>query len=67
LLSILLSVINPLFITPFLIYLSLIIIGGLVIGKKLTEKLFMPLVLFVMHFSWGIGFLSSPRKLLKTN
>jgi len=25
------------------------------------------LVLFVMHFSWGIGFLSSPRKLLKTN
>jgi hypothetical protein len=45
----------------------LIIIGGLVIGKKLTEKLFMPLVLFVMHFSWGIGFLSSPRKLLKTN
>ena len=67
LLSIILSVINPLFITPFLIYLSLIIIGGLFIGNKLTEKLLMPIVLFVMHFSWGIGFLASPRKLLKTN
>jgi succinoglycan biosynthesis protein ExoA len=66
-LSILLSNVNPIFITPFFIYLALIIFGGLIIGKKLIEKILMPFILFIMHFSWGIGFLTSPKKLLKIN
>ena len=61
-LSILLSFVNPIF-----IYLALIIFGGLIIGKKLFEKILMPYILFIMHFSWGIGFLTSPKKLLKIN
>jgi hypothetical protein len=27
----------------------------------------LPIVLFVMHFSWGFGFLTSPKRLLKIN
>jgi hypothetical protein len=65
--SIVLSIINPIFILPFVFYLSLIIVGGFIIGKKLNEKLLLPIVLFVMHFSWGFGFLTSPKRLLKIN
>lgn len=57
--------VNPVFITPLLTYLALIFIGGFFIGKKLIDRLLMPLVLIVMHFSWGIGFISSPKNLLK--
>jgi hypothetical protein len=48
-----------------LTYLALIFIGGFFIGKKLIDRFLMPLVLIVMHFSWGIGFISSPKNLLK--
>jgi glycosyltransferase involved in cell wall biosynthesis len=67
LLSIVLSSLNPVFIFPFIFYLSLIVFGGLIIGKRFNEKLLLPIVFFVMHFSWGLGFLTSPKKLLKIN
>ena len=57
--------INPIFITPFLIYLSTLIVGSLFIGRKVVDKLLMPFVLATMHFSWGIGFITSPKKLFK--
>ena len=60
-------IIDIYFLIPAIIYLSLILIGGFRIGKKIIEKLLMPIVLFVMHFSWGIGFLTSSKKLLKSN
>jgi hypothetical protein len=66
-LSIVLSILNPLFIFPFIFYLSLIVLGGLIVGKRLYEKLLLPIVFFVMHFSWGLGFLTSPKKLLQIN
>ena len=56
---------NPIFITPFLIYLSTLIVGSLFIGRKVIDKLLMPFVLATMHFSWGIGFITSPKKLFK--
>jgi len=59
--------INKFLLIPALIYCLLILLGGLVIGKSLVEKLLMPIVLFVMHFSWGIGFLTSSKRLLKSN
>jgi glycosyltransferase involved in cell wall biosynthesis len=66
--SIILSVIfNPIFIIPTLIYLILISIGSLIIGKSLFEKLLMPSVLLVMHLSWGLGFITSSKKLLKSS
>ena len=65
-LSIFLSfVVNPLFISPLLIYFCALIIGSLFIGRKVVDKLIMPFVLATMHFSWGIGFITSPKKLFK--
>ena len=58
-------IISPLFITPFLIYFCALIIGSLFIGRKVVDKLIMPFVLATMHFSWGIGFITSPKKLFK--
>jgi glycosyltransferase involved in cell wall biosynthesis len=57
--------INPVFITPIFIYFASLVVGGIFIGKKLTDKLLMPLVLATMHISWGIGFITSPKKLFK--
>ena len=58
-------IINPLFITPLLMYFCALIIGSLFIGRKVIDKLIMPFVLATMHFSWGIGFITSPKKLFK--
>jgi glycosyltransferase involved in cell wall biosynthesis len=55
--------INPLFIAPFLVYVSTLILGSLFIGRKIIDKLLMPFVLVTMHFSWGVGFITSPKKL----
>jgi succinoglycan biosynthesis protein ExoA len=57
--------IDPVFITPIFIYFASLVVGGIFIGKKLTDKLLMPLVLATMHISWGIGFIFSPKKLFK--
>jgi glycosyltransferase involved in cell wall biosynthesis len=57
--------IDPVFITPIFIYFASLVVGGIFIGKKITDKLLMPLVLATMHISWGIGFISSPKKLFK--
>jgi glycosyltransferase involved in cell wall biosynthesis len=58
-------IINPLFIAPLLTYFCALIIGSLFIGRKVVDKLIMPFVLATMHFSWGIGFITSPKKLFK--
>jgi len=55
--------INPLFIAPFLVYVSTLTLGSLFIGRKIIDKLLMPFVLVTMHFSWGVGFITSPKKL----
>ena len=57
---------DPVLITPVMIYLASLIAGGIFIGKKITDKLLMPFVLATMHLSWGIGFITSPKKLLKS-
>jgi hypothetical protein len=57
---------DPVFITPIVIYFSSLIIGSVLIGKKMADKLLMPLVLATMHLSWGIGFITSPKKLFKS-
>jgi len=65
--SFLLSIlISPIFLIPPLIYLALVVIGGVVIAKKFIDCLLMPIVLVTMHISWGIGFITSPKNLLKS-
>jgi GT2 family glycosyltransferase len=54
------------FFIPVLIYLVILVIGGLIIGRKIADKLLMPFVLATMHLSWGAGFITSPKKLFKS-
>ena len=46
-------------------YLAAITLGGVVIspGEPFRTRLAMPVVLGVMHWCWGIGFITSPRAL----
>jgi succinoglycan biosynthesis protein ExoA len=55
---------NLLFLTPLLIYLASIFVASLLIGKSWSERVTLPLVLIIMHFCWGFGFISSPKSLL---
>lgn len=54
-----------LFFVPIVGYLSLILIGSILIfnKKNLLTLLWQPIVLLTMHMSWGVGFLTSPRNL----
>ena len=53
------------FFLPVLIYMTVLIIGGLIIGRNIADKLLMPIVFATMHLSWGTGFITSPKKLFK--
>jgi succinoglycan biosynthesis protein ExoA len=53
------------FFLPALIYVMTLLIGGLIIGRKIADKLLMPIVFATMHLSWGAGFITSPKKLFK--
>lgn len=46
-------------------YLAGVTIGGLVIssGEKAQTRALTPVALAVMHWSWGVGFLTSPKRL----
>ncbi len=59
------AIINPLLFIPAGGYLFGNVIGSLVIGKNLGEKLLLPVILATMHFSWGVGFITSPRNLIE--
>jgi len=64
-LSILLgATVNPVLFLPAGMYLLGNLVGSFVIGKDLKEKLMLPAILATMHFSWGIGFLTSPKNLI---
>ena len=58
--------ISPLLLIPLSIYVITLVIGGFMIGIKIADKLMMPLVLATMHMSWGLGFITSPKNLLKS-
>lgn len=48
-------------------YLAAITVGGVVIssGESVRTRLATPMVLGVMHWAWGIGFITSPRALTR--
>ena len=55
---------SPLFFTPLAFYLLAILVGGLALGKSLSEKIILPSVFATMHMVWGLGFLTSPKRLV---
>ena len=60
-------VITPLYGIPVYTYLVALILSSLVIGQSWSERMRLPIVLLTMHMAWGIGFLSSPRRLVQGN
>jgi len=56
--------VSPIFFTPIAAYLGLILLGSLVVGRNLFEKLTLPIILVTMHMVWGAGYLSSPKGLM---
>ena len=59
------SAFGPLYFLPLAGYLIGNLLGALIIGKTPIEKLMLPAVLATMHFSWGAGFLTSPKNLVR--
>ena len=65
LLSIVLGLLlHPIFYIPALIYCAFIALASIRIARGFIALLLMPLILVTMHFSWGIGFLTSPKNLV---
>jgi succinoglycan biosynthesis protein ExoA len=56
--------VDPFFLIPFIAYLVSILLSSFVIGKNWSERVRLPVVLIIMHFCWGFGFISSPRALV---
>jgi len=59
------SFFGSLYFLPLAGYLFGNLLGSIVIGKTPMEKLMLPAVLATMHFSWGAGFLTSPKNLVR--
>lgn len=55
---------SPIFFFPIATYLLLIILGSLILGRSLIEKLALPTILLTMHMVWGAGYLTSPKGLM---
>lgn len=62
--SIALGVIHPLLFIPAVIYLLFIAIASIVIASTLLQYIYLLAVIPTMHFSWGAGFITSPKNLV---
>ncbi len=58
------TTVNTFLFLPAGLYLLGNLVGSFVIGRDIKEKIMLPAILATMHFSWGIGFLTSPRGLI---
>jgi hypothetical protein len=56
---------TPVLFLPFALYLLGNLGGSMVIGKSWSDRIILPSVLATMHFAWGIGYLTSPKNLVK--
>ena len=58
------SIGDPSLYLPAATYITFIAITPLFISKNLAHYPLLVFILPTMHFSWGLGFLTSPRKLV---
>lgn len=49
---------------PLATYLIFLFLAAVMIGKSPKEKIYLPLVLFAMQMSWGVGFITSSKRLI---
>ena len=60
-------VIAPIFYLPSAIYLAFLILASLRIASSTVDFLTLLLVIPTMHFSWGAGFITSPKTLVPSS
>jgi glycosyltransferase involved in cell wall biosynthesis len=58
------TIFSPVLLIPVLIYAAFIFIGSAIIAKTFLEFFLLFVILPVMHFSWGAGFITSPRSIV---
>jgi glycosyltransferase involved in cell wall biosynthesis len=58
------AVFSPVFLIPALIYGAFTFIGSVMIAKSFLQFFLLLAILPVMHFSWGAGFITSPRSIV---
>jgi len=58
------ATVNTFLFLPAGLYLLGNLVGSFVIGKDVKEKIALPAILATMHFSWGVGFITSPKNLI---
>ena len=63
--SLIAGLFNSLLFIPAGIYGSFLILASVFIGKTLKERFYLPAILFTMHMSWGIGFITSTRRFVR--
>lgn len=61
------AVLEPRLLLIPLMYAGGVLLGGVVIsqGESSPTRLLTPVVITVMHWSWGVGFLTSPRRIAR--
>ena len=65
LISLIGGLLNSLLFAPAAFYGIFLILASLKIGKTLSERVFLPAILFTMHMSWGAGFITSTRRFVR--
>lgn len=65
LLSIFGSFIHPILITPAAVYGAFVLGSAITIGKSIGERIFLPFILITMQMSWGVGFITSSKRLVR--
>lgn len=56
---------NPTLFIPAGVYGAFLIFASVAIGKSMKERIYLPSILLTMHMSWGIGFITSSRRLVR--
>lgn len=64
--SIALGIFHPLFLIPAAIYCLFVAGASIVIARSTLQYLYLLTVIPTMHFSWGAGFITSPKNLVPT-
>lgn len=62
--SLVLGVVHPIFFLPASIYLLFVAAASTVIARSLLQYLYLLVIIPTMHFSWGAGFITSPKNLV---
>lgn len=61
------TLVHSIFLIPALIYIFFVAGSAVVIGKSVAEYLYLLAIIPTMHFAWGAGFITSPKRLVPSD